>query len=136
MESIKVSTPEFNSCTTRTVEGTTGSPGIRSPRSPSESDLNTTEASLNDEPIFLKATRILDHDAEANSREHMHSEDADQNADHHLQIGRRQQGAINSRLHLHAEDLVEHVDPQFQMVSGQWQAIVGCWSSRNPARSA
>lgn len=68
-----------------TAEGSSGSTGTPSPRSPSESVLNTSEASLNQDPLSLGPIRPRDLRLDENFRQPLHAEGADQISGHQTQ---------------------------------------------------
>lgn len=68
-----------------TAEGSFSSPSTPSPRGPSESELSTSEASLNQDPLSLEQIGSMDTGSNADLRQPLHAEVADQSSAHQLQ---------------------------------------------------
>lgn len=70
-----------------TPEGSSGSAGTPSPRGPSESELSTSEASLHQDPLSLSSMQPRDSVSDANLRQPLYIEDADQGTGHQMRMG-------------------------------------------------
>jgi len=79
-----------------TSEGSSGSTGTPRPKGPSKSELNTSEASLDQDLLSLDPMGSRHSGFDANLRQPLYVEDADQNSGHQMQIGNERWKPINT----------------------------------------
>ena len=79
-----------------TSEGSSGSTSTPSPKGPSESELNTSDASLDQDLFSLDPMGSRHSGFDANLRQPLYVEDADQNSGHQMQIGNEHWKPINT----------------------------------------